>query len=73
MRGKRPFGYLPEPSDIDTAGLDIDAATMDALLEIDTEAWRGEMAAIEEYLDEFGDRLPGALRDEHSQVVKALS
>ncbi len=65
-------GFLPESKDIDTAGLDIDSATMDALLEIDADAWRGEMAAIAEYFDEFGDRLPGALRDEHGQVVKAL-
>jgi phosphoenolpyruvate carboxykinase (GTP) len=45
---------------------------MNALLAVDADAWREEMAAIEEYFDEYGDRLPYALREEHRQVVTAL-
>jgi len=65
-------GFLPEADDIDTRGLELDADTINALLAIDADAWREEMAAIEEYFDEFGERLPQALRIEHRQVVDAL-
>ncbi len=65
-------GYLPESADIDTAGLDLDAQTLDALLAVDPVAWRDEMTTISEYFDEYGDRLPNALRQQHQQIVSAL-
>jgi phosphoenolpyruvate carboxykinase (GTP) len=65
-------GFLPEADDIDTSGLELDAGTMHALLSVDADAWREEMDAIAEYFEEFGDRLPQALREEHRQVVDAL-
>ncbi|MDX1480724.1 MAG: phosphoenolpyruvate carboxykinase (GTP) [Woeseiaceae bacterium] len=66
------IGYLPRAEDIDTEGLDIDDATLQALLTVDPGPWRGEMDAIETYLDEFGDRLPARLRDELERVRQSL-
>jgi phosphoenolpyruvate carboxykinase (GTP) len=67
-----PIGYLPCTADIDMAGIDIDEATMQALLSIDNDQWRAEMKSIGEYLASFGDRLPEKLRDEYEAVVRAL-
>ncbi len=67
-----PIGELPRPEDIDIAGLDIDADTLQSLLAVDHGQWREEMNAIGEYLDSYGDRLPAALREEHRKVLKAL-
>jgi phosphoenolpyruvate carboxykinase (GTP) len=67
-----PIGYLPEPGDIDLEGIDVSPATLEKLLAVDIAQWREEMAALGEYLDEFGDRLPAALKAEHQRVVKAL-
>jgi phosphoenolpyruvate carboxykinase (GTP) len=67
------IGFLPNPQDIDTQGLDISVATMAALTSIDTEQWQSEMNAIGEYLDSFGERLPDALRQEQQKVQRALA
>ncbi|GMR17263.1 MAG: phosphoenolpyruvate carboxykinase (GTP) [Gammaproteobacteria bacterium] len=68
-----PVGYLPAAADIDTRDLDISIETMDALLAIDVEQWKNEMASVGEFLQEFGERVPEALLQEHRQVVDALS
>ena len=67
-----PIGNLPEAGDIDTDGLELDPATMDALLSVDVAKWREEMDAIGDFLTGFGDRLPAALKDEHAKVCAAL-
>ncbi len=68
-----PIGKLPRSEDIDVAGLDIDAHTLQSLLAVDHGQWREEMNAIGEYLDSYGDRLPDELRAEHDKVLKALA
>ena len=65
-------GYLPEAGDIDIEGLDIDAETMSALTTIDPQQWQLEIDAIGEYLETYGDRLPGELRAEQQNVAAAL-
>ena len=67
-----PIGYLPDTGDIDTQGLDVDPATMDALLSVNIEQWRAEMDSVGEYLDSYGERLPDELRKEHSTIVEEL-
>ena len=66
------IGYLPGAGDIDTAGLDINEATMHELLAVDPGLWRREMKAIGDYLGSFGPRLPPALLEEHRKVVEKL-
>ncbi|MBT8077573.1 MAG: phosphoenolpyruvate carboxykinase (GTP) [Gammaproteobacteria bacterium] len=67
-----PVGYLPQPDDIDTEGLDVSPETLEALLAVNVDQWKTEMQSIGEYLDSYGERLPDVLRAEHAQVVKAL-
>jgi phosphoenolpyruvate carboxykinase (GTP) len=45
---------------------------MVALLEVDVEAWKAEMAAIGDYLGDYGDRTPAALEAERARVAQAL-
>jgi phosphoenolpyruvate carboxykinase (GTP) len=68
-----PIGYMPFKEDIDTSGLDITDENMNALLAIDPDQWLTEMNAIREYFNEFGERLPNQLLNEHAKVVDALS
>jgi phosphoenolpyruvate carboxykinase (GTP) len=68
-----PVGYLPNAGDIDTRGLDVSSATMDALLSINAGQWQTEMESVGEYLESFGKRLPEALRQVHRKVVADLS
>ena len=67
-----PIGFLPKPEDIDTSGLEITKESMDELLHVDKDQWLHEMESIKEYFQEYGDRMPQRLLDEHGKVVKAL-
>ena len=66
------IGFLPNPEDIDTSGLDITDETMQALLSVDPAEWQTEIAEIGEYLETYGSRLPNKLREELEKVSNAL-
>ena len=68
-----PIGYVPIKEDIDTSGLDITDENLNALFAIDPDQWLAEMNEIKEYFNEFGERLPKQLLNEHTKVVDALS
>ena len=58
------FGRVPAPGVLNTDGLGLAPERLDALLTIDRDAWRDEVALIEEHYERFGDRLPTELRDQ---------
>ena len=66
------IGGMPLPSDININGLDTDIATLEALLEVDSEAWSAELEQIREYLELYGDRLPAQMVAELDKVAAAL-
>ncbi|HEX5616239.1 MAG TPA: phosphoenolpyruvate carboxykinase (GTP) [Acidimicrobiia bacterium] len=68
-----PIGRVPAAGALDTDGLDVAPADLDVLLDVDVEAWRAEVPLIEEHYVQFGDRLPGELRDELRDLEKRLS
>ena len=68
-----PIGRLPKVGDLRLDGIQVPEATMDALLEVDAEAWKAEIADIGEYLRSYGDRAPSALEAERQRVAKALA
>jgi phosphoenolpyruvate carboxykinase (GTP) len=68
-----PIGLLPQPEDLNLAGLEVPAARLEALLHIDTEGWIAEYESIGEYLASYGARMPKALRDEHRRVSALLA
>ncbi len=57
-----PIGYVPCADDLDLAGLDVPAENIHELLRVDVEAWRREVASIEQHFAQFGDRLPERMR-----------
>ena len=67
-----PVGYLPEDGAIDTSELGISREAMTALTSIDVERWKLENRHFADYLDEFGDRVPQALRNEQQRVAREL-
>jgi len=68
-----PVGKVPVDGAINTGGLDIDAAAMQALLEVDDAGWRAELSEVKTYLETFGDRLPAGLADELERVNARLA
>jgi len=67
------IGRVPTPESLDTDGLDVDAATVAELLNVDNEAWRGEIPLIEEHFAFIGERLPEELADELRELEKRLA
>jgi len=67
------IGGMPNAADININGLDTDEATLEALLEVDRDAWSAEMEQIREYLQGYGDRLPAQMITELDKVVADLA
>jgi phosphoenolpyruvate carboxykinase (GTP) len=68
-----PIGIVPAQNELRTAGLNIDKAKLDELLDVDHSGWQTELAAIGEYLHSFGERLPASLHTEQQRVATALA
>ena len=67
------IGYLPYVQDIDRTDLDMDAATLESILDVDKAAWEKEAAEITEHYKKFGDRLPVALADQLADLKARLA
>ncbi|HEY0248288.1 MAG TPA: phosphoenolpyruvate carboxykinase (GTP) [Gryllotalpicola sp.] len=67
------LGLIPEPADIDTAGLALTDAEFTALLDVDLPAWQHEADLTEAFFDRFGDKVPGVLRGELQKLRNRLS
>lgn len=66
------IGTLPEAGELNRNGLAVSDADLETLLAVDTPAWRTEVGAIADYLEEFGERTPRALFDELEKTAEAL-
>ncbi len=56
-----PVGFVPSPSDLDLAGLDVSPEKIEAALKVSPDEWRAELPQITEWFTKFGDKLPGVL------------
>jgi len=57
-----PIGNMPLEEDFDLTGLDIPPEDFAALMKVDNEAMKADVADAEAYLAQFGDRVPPRLR-----------
>jgi phosphoenolpyruvate carboxykinase (GTP) len=68
-----PIGNLPRVEDLNTEGLNLAHAKLEALLHVDLESWSAEYESIGEYLASYGARIPQALLDEHQRISTQLT
>jgi phosphoenolpyruvate carboxykinase (GTP) len=66
------IGNLPQPADLNLAGLDIQPEVVEELLSVKQDAWRKEVADIRKYLGEYGTRTPKAMYAELDGVEQRL-
>ncbi|UCR87831.1 phosphoenolpyruvate carboxykinase (GTP) [Mycetocola spongiae] len=66
------IGTLPVPAELNLAGLDLPAADVEQLFDINPASWNREADLTEEYFALFGDRVPDALREELSGLRERL-
>jgi phosphoenolpyruvate carboxykinase (GTP) len=67
-----PIGNLPREQDLNLEGLNLTDGVLDELFRVDNGEWRGEEAAIGEYLSGYGSHLPGKLKAEQQRVADTL-
>jgi phosphoenolpyruvate carboxykinase (GTP) len=68
-----PIGWVPTAESLDTEGLELDADTLEQLLEVDPIAWKGEVELINGHFDFIGERLPQAIRQELTDLERRLN
>jgi phosphoenolpyruvate carboxykinase (GTP) len=67
------IGRVPAADALATGDLNLAPGAIDELLTVDADSWRAELPLIEEHYEQFGDRLPQALRDELDALAKRLA
>ena len=68
-----PIGDVPTVDALDLSGLDIDRGTMEQLLEVDKDSWKGEIPLIHDHFEFIGERLPQELRDLLDELERRLA
>jgi phosphoenolpyruvate carboxykinase (GTP) len=66
------IGYLPATTDLDTQGMGLAPAALEELLAVNPGLWKTEFEGIGAYLEEFGERLPQALKGELAQALRRV-
>ncbi|MFM7761970.1 MAG: phosphoenolpyruvate carboxykinase (GTP) [Acidimicrobiaceae bacterium] len=70
---KTAIGFLPATDSLDTDGLSINTADLEAITSLDTDGWREAVPQIREHFAVFGDRLPAKLHESLNSLESALA
>ena len=68
-----PIGLVPAPTAIETVGLDLSAAEMEQLLDVDPEEWRVQLPQVHQHFASFGEALPNELHRQLETLEQRLS
>jgi phosphoenolpyruvate carboxykinase (GTP) len=68
-----PIGNLPDSADINLDGLSLGEEARAKLFGFDRGDWRDEVDGIGRYLEEYGPRMPAALKEEQRRIAAALA
>jgi len=67
-----PIGHLPAATDLNLDGVALSGEAEAKLFGFDHAGWTAEFESIGEYLEEYDERMPQALKDEQQRIAKAL-
>jgi phosphoenolpyruvate carboxykinase (GTP) len=68
-----PIGVVPTEADLNLDGLDASGDAVAAALRVDEGEWRSEVVNTRKHFDDFGDRLPGELREQLAALEQRLA
>ena len=68
-----PLGLVSDIQDLETGGMDIPKEKMAKLFEINAEPWKQELQDIEKFLNQFGNRMPSEILQEHKKLAGQLN
>ena len=65
-----PVGYVPRAEDLDSAGMqDVSAETLRALLSVEEDEWKKELAGQQTFFETLGSDLPDQMTAQHDKVA----
>lgn len=67
-----PIGRLPVIEELNLDGVDVTPSDLEELFALDPQSWKAEADMTEEYFEQFGDRVPQAMRDELAALRERL-
>ncbi len=67
-----PIGHLPAPGSLDLSGLAVDTTAGEQLLQVERSEWVEESERHRKFLEQFGERTPAALWQEHTALRSRL-
>ena len=70
---KTAIGYLPNATSLDTTGMQINEADLQAITSVDVDGWREAVPQIRDHYAAFGDRLPTELETALDALENSLS
>ena len=70
---KTAIGYLPSADSLDTNGMNINTADLQAITSVDVDGWREAVPQIRDHYAAFGDRLPSELVTALDALESSLS
>ena len=70
---KTAIGYLPNATSLDTTGMQINEADLQAITSVDVDGWREAVPQIRDHYAAFGDRLPNELATALDALENSLS
>jgi phosphoenolpyruvate carboxykinase (GTP) len=68
-----PIGLVPTPDALDLGGLDISRSAVEAALEYERDGWLQGLGEQRAFFEQFGERLPAPIWDEHERMTRRLS
>ena len=69
---KTAIGYLPSADSLDTNGMNINTADLQAITSVDVDGWREAVPQIRDHYAAFGDRLPNELATALDELESSL-
>ena len=66
------IGALPRAQDLNLDGVAMTAEACDKLFGFDRAGWQAEFASLGVFLDEYGPRMPAALKTEQARILGEL-
>ncbi|CAA9308898.1 MAG: Phosphoenolpyruvate carboxykinase [GTP] [uncultured Lysobacter sp.] len=67
-----PIGAIPSEADLNLEGVELSDDARAVLFGYDRDGWKAEFDSIGEYLEEYGPRMPEALKDERVRIASEL-
>ena len=67
-----PIGFVPTNDGLNLDGSGVDAATLDSLLDVDSDEWQAELEGQKAFLEEYGDRMPKEMWDQYHALAERL-